>query len=72
MKVQPIPKHFSATLHPNEMFDLIVTLRAAVREFGDTVPESISTMLTDLEGAYAALCGDLPEVPGEPLDEAAA
>ena len=72
MKVQPIPKHFSLTMHPNEMFDMIVTLRAAVREFGATVPESISTMLIDLEGAYAGLCGDLPEVPGEPLDETAA
>ena len=73
MKVQPVPKHFSMTMHPNEMFDLIVTLRAAVREFAnETVPPSIEQMLIDLEGAYAALCGDLPEVPSEPLDEAAA
>lgn len=60
MKAQPVPKHVSATMHPSEVVDLIVTLRAAVREL-ENLPESIPGIIAALEAANTS---DLPPESG--------
>lgn len=47
MKATMIPRHVSATMTAAECFDLIYTLRAAVRDF-ENLPESIEPMLESL------------------------
>ncbi len=68
MKAQPIPKHISATFHCGEVFDLVMTLRSAIREF-EGVPESIEQIADTLEGAWSALCGEMPQPIGEAITD---
>lgn len=60
-----VPKHYSLTMHPSEMLDLIVTLRAVERE-GFALSREMQEFRATCEAAYQ---GDLPEPPGEPIHE---
>lgn len=57
-RVALIPKHVSMTMTTEEAFDLIVTLRATVRDYGDSLPESMAELLEALISAYPT---DLPQ-----------
>lgn len=61
-KAAYIPKHYTLALTPSGCHELIVALRAHVREFEAT--EQVAEILSALEGVYV---GDLGEAPGAPL-----
>jgi hypothetical protein len=63
-KAAYIPKHYSATLTAEEMFDLIMTLRVCIAQLHGT--DGVEELLAVFEEAYA---GDLPGAVGEPLTE---
>ena len=57
-QIRHVPQHIAATLVPEEAFDIICTLRSALREF-EGVPESVAEFAATLEAAYAPI-GDIP------------
>jgi len=62
---QPVPRHVAVTMSRDCTFDLIVTLRAAVRDL-EGLPESIQqAILPALEASYD---GDLPGGISDPLE----
>ena len=64
-RIALIPKHVSGTFTMAETFDLVMTLRAAQRDYGDSFPESLHDVLEAFENAYD---GDLPQAINHELD----
>lgn len=56
-KASLIPRHVNLNMEPHEAFDLVMSLRALIREF-DNVPDSTPGLLETLEEACGGL--DLP------------
>lgn len=64
MKVGLVPKHYSMTLPPHEMAELVIGFRTYCREYH--VSDDADQMLQAMEDAYE---GDLPQGIGTPIDE---